>query len=144
MIDRLTDLEVVALTGYGEARGEPIDGLIAVMQVVGHRVRDPRYPSAWRAVCLQRQQFSCWNPGDPNRQLLERIAEALASKASLGSLRAPIVEALHVAEGVIASRYRDLVRKSCHYHATSVTPRWARGRTPVITIGHHRFYNDVP
>lgn len=144
-LDTLSDVQVLALTGYGEARGEPVTGLIAVMQVVMNRVADPRWPATVPGCCLQPWQFSCWNRNDPNRALLLVIAGALAEgRAMPGAARRPMAEALHVADGVMTRAYRDLVFGACHYHAQGVSPNWARGRKPITTIGHHLFYRGVP
>ena len=143
ILDRLTDAQVVALTLVGEARGEPLDGMIAVAQVIGHRTHDARWPNDWRGVCWARKQFSCWNVFDSNRAVLERLAPSLVSGGSLGTHRGEVVEALWIADGVMAGRLRDLVHGACHYHALSVHPRWAAGHTPIAQIGNHRFYNDV-
>ena len=57
---RLSDLEVTLVTLFGEARGEPVEGLIAVGSVIRNRVKAARFGSTYRAVCLARWQFSCW------------------------------------------------------------------------------------
>ena len=54
------DLEVGARTLYGEARGEPRDGKVAVAWVIRNRMADERWPDYASEVCLQRFQFSVW------------------------------------------------------------------------------------
>lgn len=137
----LAPSHVVALTAYGEARGEPLEGVVAVLQVIRNRVRDRRWPASWEGVCLQPFQFSCWNAGDPNRQTLEELADELHAGRSLPrGLR----EALFLTEGVIGDRLRDVARGACHYHAVGVRPAWAAAGQLVATIGRHRFYRGVP
>lgn len=137
----LSHAHVVALTGYGEARGESLDGLVAVLQVIRNRVRDLRWPSTWSGVCLQPYQFSCWNDGDPNRVILEGLAAGIR----LGhALPAALREAMYVTDGVLAEQFRDLARGACHYHAIGVRPSWATKGELVATIGRHRFYRGVP
>lgn len=67
------DMEVLARTIYGEARGESDAGKIAVAWVVLNRVADPRWPDTIAGACLQRAQFSCWNERDPNRAKIVAI-----------------------------------------------------------------------
>jgi N-acetylmuramoyl-L-alanine amidase len=59
--DRVT----LARTLYGEARGEPTEGQIAVAWVILLSLE-----GAVAQVCLAPWQFSCWNQGDPNRARL--------------------------------------------------------------------------
>src|SRR3990170_4207690 len=72
----LDDKQLMALTIYGEARGESRAGKIAVGSVILERV-DHR---AWdgdtiKEVCLMPWQFSCFLPADPNFPALKLIAE---------------------------------------------------------------------
>src|SRR5512134_3045692 len=68
---RFDDLSVMARTVYGEARGEPHEGRLAVAHVILNRARAGGWFGAGVSeVCLQ---FSCWNPGDPNRPRLFQI-----------------------------------------------------------------------
>lgn len=140
-----TDQQLLALTAYGEARGEGLDGVVAVCQVVRNRLQQPeRFGTTWREVMLRAKQFSCWNVDDRNRPLLEQLAERLVYAAPLGMAKAGLVEALWIADGVMAGRVRDLARGATHYHATTITaPYWATGQRPVTVIGHHAFYASV-
>lgn len=47
---------------YAEARGEPVDGQIAVAQVVINRVFDPRWPDDVCQVAHQPAQFATLTP----------------------------------------------------------------------------------
>lgn len=55
------DIDTLARTMYGEARGEGDRGIQAVGHVVMNRVSDDRWPETVAKVCLQPLQFSCWN-----------------------------------------------------------------------------------
>src|SRR5262249_10289780 len=71
---RFDDLSIMARTVYGEARCEPPEGQLAVAHVILNRVQSAvRWGSNIGEVCLKRWQFSCWNPGDRNRELLSRL-----------------------------------------------------------------------
>jgi N-acetylmuramoyl-L-alanine amidase len=135
LASRATDIDVLARTIWGEARGEPLPGMEAVAAVVVNRVAAKR--RSWGAsaaeVCLARRQFSCWNADDPNR-------------AKLLALRPgdPLFETcLRVARRALAGVLADPTGGATHYHARGVHPRWARGRTPSAEIGRHVFYRDV-
>ena len=149
ILRRPSDIQASGLTVIGEARGEELKGQIAVVQVIGHRVKDRRWQNTDREVCLQAQQFSCWNDDDPNSIVLLEYAKMILGIKTAPLLPPVISRALTVAESVISGHTVDLVKGSCHYHTknllgTPKLPKWARGRTPVVIIGNHAFYNDVP
>lgn len=54
---RLSDAELLAWLIWGEARGEPLRGQVAVASVVANRQRSPYWANSWRGVMLQPQQF---------------------------------------------------------------------------------------
>ena len=68
------DLWTFAKTIWAEARGEPLDGQIAVANVILNRARQGGW---WgddvAGVCCKPKQFSCWNDGDPNRAKLDGL-----------------------------------------------------------------------
>ncbi|MEK9724321.1 MAG: cell wall hydrolase, partial [Rhodospirillaceae bacterium] len=80
----MTDEETVARTVWGEARGEPFNGKIAIAWVIRNRVEldlhGDEKPDWWgegyEAVCLKPWQFSCWNANDPNREKLLAVTDA--------------------------------------------------------------------
>ncbi len=73
----MTERDVVALTLYGEVRGEPLEGQLAVASVLLNRKADGRWGQTFTSVCRAPWQFSCWNPTDPNRATLDRLAADL-------------------------------------------------------------------
>lgn len=54
-----TDIELLALAVYREARGEPISGRIAVIQVILNRVASDDFPNTIRGVITQRSKRRC-------------------------------------------------------------------------------------
>ena len=49
-----------------EARGEDAAGQEAVTHVINNRLRHGGFGKTAAAVCLAKDQFSCWNTGDVN------------------------------------------------------------------------------
>lgn len=125
------DLDVLARTIWGEARGESQEGRIAVAWVVRNRSERRRWPSAVAAVCEQPWQFSCWNASDPNRsKLLDLSTEDMLYK-----------ECHEVARAVLAGEIPDPTGGADHYFADWITPpAWAEQMTFTTTIGRHLFY----
>jgi len=136
----MTEQDAVALTLYGEARGEPVDGRIAVACVLINRRHDGRWGTSFVAVCLARRQFSCWNDTDPNVDGLHDLLTCSPARRTLA-----VRECYWIADGVLADALRPRVGAATHYYATSMPtpPRWAAAGQFVAEIGHHRFYAGV-
>lgn len=133
------DIDTLARTIYGEARGEynnpkiGLKSLVAVGYVVLNRyIEKTWYGSTIEEVCLKPYQFSCWNRKDPNRVIIENVKK--------GNVIFDICS--HVAESVLFREIADPSFGANHYYATSMQnpPSWAVGRLAVTQIGHHKFY----
>jgi N-acetylmuramoyl-L-alanine amidase len=139
--DRARAVDVLARTMWGEARGEGRAGMEAVANVVVNRVRFARARGGYwwgndvAAVCLRPWQFSVWNAGDPNRELVQRVTVADRRFA----------DALAIAELAVDGRLPDRTGGATHYyaHRTIGAPSWARGRTPIAQIGGHTFFSGI-
>lgn len=133
-------IDTLARTLYGEARGEPLRGIEAVAAVVLNRVvRARARGGGWWGhdivtVCTKPWQFSCWNPGDPNRP---RLLAVQAGEPAFDVC-------LRVARRAVAGVLDDPTGGATHYHAVGVQPAWAKGCLPCARIGRHLFYNDIP
>ena len=144
------DVDILARTIWGEARGEPTAGEIAVGWTARNRAAiaaayEATHGKAHQhfgdgsiaSACQMRAQYSCWNQGDPNRAALISVSED-----SSASFRDCVKEA----QQIIAGSLPDPTHGSCHYYSTDLPdpPAWAIGHTPVAHIGKHLFFNDIP
>jgi len=134
------DVEILARTIYGEARGETIAGKEAVASVVLNRVKRSQKAGGrywWgdcvKTVCLKPWQFSCWNRNDPNRVKVLSVAKDNRNYQTC----------LRIARKAIAGQLKDSTQGATHYHTISAAPIWSRGRMYGAEIGHHHFYNNV-
>jgi hypothetical protein len=133
---RSHDVDILARTMWGEARGGSDLGLEAVAAVVLNRLRrnsPARFGGTIAEVCQKPRQFSCWNVGDPNRPKMERVDETDAR------FRACLAIAERAARGELA----DPTLGSDHYHTVTVSPEWSMGKAPVRRIDDHLFFNDI-
>lgn len=144
MIDltKLSDLEILTLTIIGEARGEPIQGQVAVGSVVRNRVN--RYHSSYVVECLKPKQFSCWNKNDPNYQMLIELAEELVNDQYFTDPY--LVQCMYVAEGITSNQVLDNTHGALNYMTTDLffsksKPSWAMNVTNAKTIGNQIFFN---
>ena len=110
---------------YFEARGESLEGQLAVAEVVLNRARSGRYPATWCGVVAQRAQFSFVRRG--------RIPEA--NRSSDAWRRAVAIS--RIAEARVQ---RMLPENVLWYHASYVRPSWGRRLDRSGQIGAHIFY----
>ena len=111
---------------YFEARGEPIEGQLAVAEVVLNRTRSGRYPSTICEVVTQPWQFS-----------FVRDGIIPAADRSSESWR----KAVAIARIAEAGSQRLLPRDVLWYHADYVSPSWGRRLARNTKIGLHIFYS---
>lgn len=150
---RRQDVDTMARTIYGEARGEDLQGMRAVGHVIWNRARNPGWWSriwlsdlneGWdasladipddsiEAVCRKPWQFSPWNHGNPNRAKVEDV--------SLDNKR--FRDAFYATLAVIQGRAGDPTDGSTHFYAPGVMdpPTWIENATLHASIGGHKFY----
>ena len=137
---QFTDSEVMFLTIVGEARGEPVEGQIAVANVIVNRSR--KRQQTIKDICLAPKQFSCWNFGDPNRAKIDKLAFRILQ----GEYNFPEYTQIQwVVEGIIGHKLKDNVKGRDHYMTTSLfnsdkRPSWAKmPKTDPIELGNHTF-----
>lgn len=141
----LSDEDAGALTAYGEDRGGTIMGLVAVLCVIRTRASIGKWGNTWPAVCLAREQFSCWNDGDPNQGKLVALA------AALNGTQLPIDPVFDVcrllAREVANGAYRDPTGGATHYYSPggmAHAPAWSMPPAERTTIiGGNAFYRNV-
>lgn len=132
----VVDAHWMALTMWGEARGSGEEGMRAVGHVIANRRESGRHGPYATDTVSEAYQFSCWNPGDPNRAAMQNV-EALPQGSRDYALW---LAAKRIAEDILAGRSADPTGGALYYHADHVAPRWAAGMPPIARIGHHIFY----
>jgi spore germination cell wall hydrolase CwlJ-like protein len=117
----------LAVAIFFEARNQPIDGQMAVAEVILNRVKDPQWPDSVCDVVNQPKQFSFTHDGlsDDPRRLNEPRAWAIAQIIAQ--------DAIH---GI-----NTLGLTSTYFHATYVHPSWHNGLSKDGQIGDHIFYS---
>ena len=118
--------DCLASAVYFEARGEPVEGQLAVAEVVLNRASSGQYPGTICEVVTQPWQFSFVRrgiiPPADRRSEAWRRAVAVARIAEAGASRL-------------------LPRDVLWYHADYVSPSWGRRLARNTKIGLHIFYS---
>lgn len=118
--------DCLASAVYFEARGEPIDGQLAVADVVLNRVASKRYPDTICDVVTQKAQFSFVQDG---------VIPA-ADRASKSWKNA-----VAISEIALANLDEKVSKDVLWYHADYVAPSWGKRLTREKKVGLHIFYS---
>ena len=117
------ELECLAGAVYFESKGEPLQGQLAVAEVILNRASSGKYPRSICGVVTQKSQFSFVRggriPAVPRNSDAWRKAVAIAKIAKQDLAETQIGDAMF-------------------FHARYVSPRWRLTR--VASIGNHIFY----
>lgn len=130
----MTDIEVLARTIYGEARGGDIEDATAIACVILNRVGYRNWPNNVSDVCLQPMQFSVWNENDAGRPRMLRAQRKQNEWFD---------KCWELAEAAVKGGLRDPTRTSTHYHTRAVKPRWSKGKTPCYQTQGHLYFNNI-
>lgn len=113
-----SDLNLLAKLVYGEARGEPYTGQVAVAAVVLNRVKSSSFPNTISGVIYQSGAFTAVSDGQinltPNQTAYNAAQDALNGwDPSYGAIY--------------------------YFNPSTATNAWIWSRPHIITIGRHRF-----
>ena len=117
----------IAVAVYHEARGESLDGQLAVARVIMNRAASGKYPSSWCGTVKQPWQFSFVNPRSGIMPGVDKASNSW--RKAVGITRLALAN-------VVPSVGNDVL----WYHADYVAPSWGRRLSRVSKIGTHIFY----
>lgn len=135
---------VLSLTVWGEARGEPVEGQVAVAWVIKNRAAKRK--QTIQKVCLAPWQFSCWWEDSANATMLAARAETMLSGHIMPEPR--WLALLQRCHQVLVGAIPDPTGGADHYLTTTLyrgedAPTWAGAMPVVATIGRHTFLKDT-
>ena len=113
-----SDLNLLSRIIYGEARGEPYTGQVAVGAVVLNRVKSSSFPNTISGVIYQSGAFDAVRDGQINLS-----PDSTAKKAAQDALNGwdPTYGAIY------------------YFNPSTATNKWIWSRPMTVTIGRHRF-----
>jgi len=125
--DQDAEEQCLAQAVFFEARGESLEGQLAVAQVVLNRAASGTFPSSICQVVTQPAQFSFVHRGHIPEA--DRSSECWHKALAIADIARKKALAGEVASNVL------------WYHATYVSPSWGRQKTRFAQIGSHIFYS---
>ncbi|MEC0373500.1 spore cortex-lytic enzyme [Paenibacillus chibensis] len=112
------DLKIMANAVYGESRGEPFEGQVAVAAVILNRVKSPSFPNTVHGVIFQPGAFTAVADGqiwlEPNEVARKAVQQALNGWDPSGGCL-------------------------YYFNPKTATSKWIWSRPQVKTIGQHIF-----
>lgn len=116
------EIKCIATAVYSEARGEPIEGQIAVAHVILNRQKSGHYPDTACGVVYQASQFTdvhLVKIDDKSKQWQQAVEVSVLSY--IGFLDDPTK----------GSKW--------FYNPKKCSPKWAKRKTLMVQIGNHNF-----
>ncbi|MCI8273284.1 MAG: spore cortex-lytic enzyme [Clostridia bacterium] len=113
-----SNVNLLARAIYGEARGEPYTGQVAVAAVILNRVKSSKFPNTISGVIYQSGAFDAVSDGQINM-----TPDSTAKKAAQDALNGwdPSYGAIY------------------YFNPSTATNKWIWSRPMTVTIGKHRF-----
>lgn len=112
------ELQLIANAVYGEARGEPYEGQVAVAAVILNRIESSEFPNTVSEVIFQPRAFTAVDDGQiwltPNERAKEAVIDAINGWD-------PTENALY------------------YFNPVTATSKWIWSRPQIKTIGKHIF-----
>jgi N-acetylmuramoyl-L-alanine amidase len=113
-----SDLKIMANAVYGESRGEPYEGQVAVAAVILNRVKSPSFPNTISGVIFQPLAFTAVADGQiwltPNESARKAVQDAINCWDPTGGC-------------------------TYYFNPETATSKWIWSRPQVKTIGKHIF-----
>lgn len=114
----------LALNLAHEARGEPLNGIVAVAQTTINRTKAKNFPDTICEVVYQKNQFS-WT-------------KSKQKKISTKDYQKMYTISVAVMNGEISN---NKFKRTLYFHNTQVVPNWSYKFKRVAQVGNHVFYS---
>lgn len=129
------DLDILTKTVWGEARGEPLAGKIAVARTVLNRWQSKKWfaGETIAETCQKPYQYSAWNWNDPNRLKMLNLSPESPD----------YIKCREAAEAAEKGDGPEWLQGCTHYRVIGTPAKWADGQTPAGRIGNHEFFRNI-
>lgn len=143
---------------FHEARGEPLEGQLAVLSVVQNRKNSGKYPSTFCGVIKQKSQFSYRNgkgqgliktPYKPSEELIRATIGHWAFQAAVGSFKGTVEDSVmfyHSASMKVVPKWANqnkfCVRSQPCWDCSAECKLKSKNPKLYAKIGSHHFYRS--
>ena len=133
-------LKCLALNIYHEARGEGIEGQMAVANVTVNRVNHKYYPNTVCGVVMQKTCGKKLKYTAAHDGCTAQFTWTWDGEDDTPKEHTAWKQAIMVATKVLAGKIADNVKGAILYHTDKVKPYWAKKMVRLATIDDHIFY----
>ena len=117
----LNEIMCLSMIMFGEARGEPQVGQVAVAYTAVNRKADPHYPNNICKIMTQESQYEFVTKyGIPKEHEVKYL--------------------MPIAEAILNGRIDDPTRGAKWFHTRKVKPVWSKDKPVKLALGNHIFY----
>ena len=121
---------------WHEARGEPEEGIRAVMSVIYNRKKHKNYPNTFCKVILQDKQFSAFNSDKSLATKRLKPVKGLDEEA--------YTKVAGIAQEAVVGVFKPVLEPSVlHYTHVRVKNYWTKRMQAVKIAGRHVFYKEI-
>lgn len=133
---QLKELTCLTNTLYLESRGEPEEGIRAVMSVIYNRKMHKGYPDSFCGIILQHKQFSAFNN---NKELATKALKPIGAKDKQAYNLVSYVAYQAILGGFKPVLDRDVL----FYTKTDVKNKWTARMKVVKIVSSHQFLKEI-
>jgi len=138
------ELNCLALNIYHEARGENLDGKLAVASVTMNRVEHQKYPSTICGVVYQGIHYLNWKGNETPKKHKCQFSWYCDGKSDAVYEDDAWVESLDIAIDVLMGNFTDNTNGATHYYnPDKASPSWAQQYAMTAQHGNHVFLSMV-
>ena len=130
------ELQCIKSALWLEARGEPEEGIRAVMSVIYNRKKHKDYPNTFCKVILQDKQFSAFNQ--------DKSLATKRLKPVRGLDEEAYAKVAGIAQEAVVGAFKPVLEPSVLWYAhIRVKNKWTRKFERVKVIASHSFYKEI-
>lgn len=116
----LNEIMCLSMIMFGEARGEPQIGQVAVAYTAINRKADPNYPKTICQVMKQPYQYQFMDYGMPTQQQVAYL--------------------MPLAKAILEKKIDDPTQGAKWFHTKTTKPIWAKTKQIKLAYNNHIFY----
>ena len=105
---------------FGEARGEPDLGKVAVAYTAINRKADPNYPKSICEIMKQKSQYQFFDYGLPTQTQVAYL--------------------MPLADAILKGKISDPTKGAKWFHTKNIKPYWAKDKVVKLAYNNHIFY----
>ena len=147
-LQQYSTLELLALAGMAEARGDKRDGIRGAMNVINNRLKHPkRFGKTLREIIFKRYQFEAIPNTTSKDQVSRAIYDNFKNVINIKQGDKTFLQALKDGRDILLKKAKDNTFGAVYFANLSklkTIPKHLKGREPLVKIGSTSFFGIEP